>query len=210
MDLQEENTSKRIKEAILSGEEGHIYFIKDFTDYGSDNLIAKILYRLEKNNILVRLAKGIYLYPVITRFGITYPSLYQIAKAIAERDKAQIMPTGSTALNQLELSTQVPMNAVYITTGTSRVIKVGKRKITFKRSAPRNFAYKGTIFPLVVFAMKELGKKNIDSSILKQIEEILLKRLNEQEQDSFSHDIILAPAWIRNLLLPIIKKQAYE
>lgn len=206
MGSQEESISKKIKEAILSGEEGHIYFIKDFTDYGKDALIAKVLYRLEKNNILIRLAKGIYLYPVVTRFGVDYPSLHNIAKSIAARDKAAIMPTGSTALNELGLSTQVPMNAVYLTTGSSRIINVGKRKITFKRSVPKNFAYKGTVFPLVVFAMKELGKKRIDSSILKQIEDMLLK-INDKEQETISHDVNLAPAWIRNLLLPIIKRQ---
>ena len=51
------------------------------------------------------------------------------------------MPTGSAALNLLGISTQVPMNAVYLTTGSSRVIKIGNRKITFKRSAPKNLEY---------------------------------------------------------------------
>ena len=93
--MQKESISKRIKEAILSGEKGHIYFIKDFADYKNDALVTKVLYRLEKNKILIRLAKGIYLYPVVTSFGIYYPSLDYIAKSIANRDKAKVMPTGS-------------------------------------------------------------------------------------------------------------------
>lgn len=49
LSLQKENISKRIREAILSGEKGHIYFIKDFADYKNDALVTKVLYRLEKN-----------------------------------------------------------------------------------------------------------------------------------------------------------------
>ena len=50
--------------------------------------------------------------------------------------------------------------------------------------------------------MKELGEKNIDDSVLRKIEVLLNK---SDEKESFEHDIALAPAWIRNLLLPIIK-----
>ena len=50
--------------------------------------------------------------------------------------------------------------------------------------------------------MKELGEKNIDAPIMKQIEKILLKI---DEQATLSHDIALAPFWIRSLLLPIIR-----
>lgn len=203
MNGQEESTSKKIKDTILSGEEGRIYFISDFVDLGNDALVAKVLYRLEKSNLLIRLSKGIYLYPVVTRFGVSYPSLHTIAKAIAERDKVKIMPTGHAALNQLGLSTQVPMNAIYLTSGSARTIQVGKRKITFKRSVPKNFQYKGSLLPLIVFAMKELGEKNIDDSVFRKIEDLLNK---SDERESFEHDIALAPAWIRNLLLPIIKK----
>lgn len=204
MGSQQENITKIIRESILSGEKGRIYFIKDFAYLENDTLVTKVLYRLEADKLLIRLANGIYLYPIKNRFGISYPSLDSIAKSIANRDKTEIMPTGSTALNQLGLSTQVPMNAIYLTTGSPRTIQIGNRKITFKKSVPKNFSYKGRIFPLVVSSMKALGAKNINNHILNQIEEILLKA---DEKDTIDHDITLAPSWIRNLLLPILKKQ---
>ena len=42
------------------------------------------------------------------------------------------------------------MNAVFLTTGSTRTIKIGNRKVLFKHSAPRNFVYKGTLMPLIV------------------------------------------------------------
>ena len=53
--------------------------------------------------------------------GILYPTFEEIAAAIARRDKAKIVPTGIYALNQLGLSTQLPMNVVYLTEGSPTV-----------------------------------------------------------------------------------------
>ena len=83
--------------------------------------------------MLVRISQGIYLYPMRNRFGILEPSIDDIAVAIAQKDKAGIIPSGLTALNKLALSTQVTMNAVYLTDATAREIKIGNRTIVFKR-----------------------------------------------------------------------------
>ncbi|MDR3247129.1 MAG: DUF6088 family protein [Prevotellaceae bacterium] len=60
-------------------------------------------------------------------------------KKNCERDKAQIMPTGDTALNILGFSTQVPTNAVYITNSAKRKVKVGDRNIIFKNVVQKTF-----------------------------------------------------------------------
>ena len=84
--------------------------------------------------MLVRISQGIYLYPMRNRFGILKPSIDDIAVAIAQKDKARIIPSGLTALNKLGLSTQVTMNdAVYLTDATAREIKIGNRTIVFKQ-----------------------------------------------------------------------------
>lgn len=198
-----ESITGQIKKRILSSEKGSLYFISDFSDIQNNDLVTKILSRLAAEGILVKLANGIYLYPQTNHFGINYPSLYTIAKAIAKRDNAQIMPTGNTALNQLGISTQVPMNNVYLTTGSSRTIQIGKRKITFKHSVPKHFAYQSQIVPLIVFSMKELGENKIDDNFLRKVEEIIDKA---KEREEIEQDILLAPVWIQNKLKPIINK----
>ena len=72
---------------------------------------------------IIRIARGIYCKPKVDTefgFGILYPSVDEVAQAIAQRDKCRIVPTGDAALNKLGLSTQVPMNAAYYTDGTPR------------------------------------------------------------------------------------------
>lgn len=83
--------------------------------------------------MLVRISQGIYLYPMRNRFGILKPSIDDIAVAIAQKDKAGIIPSGLTALNKLALSTQVTMNAVYLTDATAREIKIGNSTIVLKQ-----------------------------------------------------------------------------
>ena len=77
-----------------------------------------------RQGILHRLSRGIYLKAKETKFGIIYPTTEDIAIAIAERDNAEILPTGSTALNMLGLSEQVTMTPVFLTSGSARKIQM--------------------------------------------------------------------------------------
>ncbi|WP_370757419.1 DUF6088 family protein [Coprobacter secundus] len=88
---------------------------KDFAHLNNDGLVTRALSRLEKEGVLIRLSQGLYLYPSRNKFGILRPSIEEIAYAVAEKDKARIIPSGLTALNKLGLSTQVTMNSVYLT-----------------------------------------------------------------------------------------------
>ena len=86
--------------------------VKDFAHLNNDGLVTRALSRLEKEGVLIRLSQGLYLYPSRNKFGILRPSIEEIAYAVAEKDKARIIPSG---LNKLGLSTQVTMNSVYLT-----------------------------------------------------------------------------------------------
>lgn len=191
--------SQIVKERIKAGEKGTIYFVNSFSDLQNDQTVTKALQRLSEDGLLTRLSKGIYLYPETTRFGTITPSIDEIVKSIAERDNVSILPTGSTALNKLGFSTQVPMNAVFLTTGSTRTIKVGNRKIVLKHSAPRNFAYKGMLMPLVVESLKELGESNIDSEVYKKLEKII-STLSQTDINTFTEDLQYAPQWIRTII----------
>lgn len=186
--------SKEIRNRIVQGGEGRLYVVGDFADLNNDALVTRVLSRLEKETLLIRLSQGVYLYPNQNRYGVHKPSIDLIAKAIAEKDKARIIPSGLTALNVLGLSTQVPMNAIYLTNGTPRTVTVGSRKIVFKKSAPRSFAYKSELFPLVVSAMKEIGEEKINDDAILNLKKILAKETN---QELIRQDFLIAPQWIR-------------
>lgn len=198
------SVSQIIKGRASHFEEGKLFTINDFEDLNNDSLVTRTLSRLQNEGVIVRVATGIYMNPKQTQFGILHPTIDQIAHKIAERDKAQIMPTGDTALNILGFSTQVPMNAIYITNGAKRKVKVGERNIIFKNVVQKNFQYNGKLLPLIIIALKELGEKNITDEIKNKIIN-LISTSSAEEQSTMIHDLYLSPVWIKELLLPIIK-----
>jgi hypothetical protein len=179
------------------------YTAGDFADLHNDPVVTRTLSRLAKSGFVIRISQGIYLYPKQTEFGPKLPTVYEVAKTIAKKDKSDIIPSGMTALNELGLSTQIPMKAIYLTNGTPRTIKLGKRTIVFKHSVPKMFSYKSKTFPMVVLALKEIGEENITEEIISSLKEVLSK---EKKQDLIRHDYNLAPQWIRKKLL-LLKEQ---
>lgn len=190
----------QLEDKILSLKKGAIVFVSDFAGFGTAENVKKVLLRLEKKQLLVRLAHGIYLYPKIDKeLGILYPSTESIAEAIAKRDKIRIIPTGIYALQQLGISTQIPMNVIYLTDGASRKIKVGKRIITFKKTAPKNLAIKNKVLSNIVQGLKELGKENITDEVKQKINQALEK----VPVEILKEEILNAPVWVRNEVLSL-------
>ncbi|TCO01252.1 DUF6088 family protein [Natronoflexus pectinivorans] len=200
--MERPQVENRIAESLKILPKGSVLFVDDFLDYGSPESVKKALLRLKEKNILVRLAHGIYLYPKIdNELGVLFPSTEEITKAIARRDKARIIPTGTQALNKLGLTTQVPMKVVYLTDGAARSIKVGKRTITFKKTSPKNLMVKGEISSLAIQALKTIGQKKVDENTIEKIQSIL----RNEKIENIIYDAKLAPAWINKILMQTIR-----
>ena len=133
--------ARNIESTIETFDRGRIFFADDFTGLASPETIRQTLLRLSKTGKIIRIAQGIYCRPEIDDrlgLGVIYPTLEQIAEAVAEHNHARIVPTGEYALNVLGLSTQIPMNFVYLTDGPSRTMEIsGGRGITFRNTAPQ-------------------------------------------------------------------------
>ena len=201
--MKPQSIHNQIEEKIKSLKKGSILFIADFIEFGTAENVKKVLLRLEKKEILIRLAHGIYLYPKKDKIlGTLFPSTEEIAVAIAKRDKARIISTGVQALQQLGLSTQVPMNVVYLTDGAPRKIKVGKRTITFKKTTTKNLTIKDKKLNIVIQGLKELGKDNVDENAKQKIKKVL----HQMSIENIKEDSVAAPTWIRNTILELINK----
>jgi hypothetical protein len=192
---------------IKKASRGSLFFVDSFAGMGNAKSVGKALERLVHTGYLHRVATGIYVHPVKDNIlGIVMPGIEDIAKAIAKRDKARILPTGSYALYKLGLSTQVPLNVVYYTDASARKIKLGKQTITFKKSSAKNLAAIGQLSKLAVQALRTIGKDKVSNQELEKIRELLKK----EKPYHLQHDIKLAPEWIRKLLRPVVSGQPNE
>lgn len=192
-----QSVEKKIEKSIKSKPKGSLVLPGDYLNFGSSDAIRKALDRLENKQVILRVAQGIYVRPKESDLiGKLIPTAEEVAEAIAKRDRIRTVPTGSYALNALGLSTQVPMNIVLLTDGSPREIKVGKRKIKFKKTTPKNLLAKGKISRLVIQALKEIGNGKVTMGEELKIIELLKK---EDEKD-LKHDIALAPVWIQKIM----------
>lgn len=198
-----QSVENKILSAIKSKKYGTILFASDFADVGERKTINKAFERIALSGKIIRLARGIYCKPKVDTefgFGIIYPSVDDVAQAIAQRDKCRIVPTGDTALNKLGLSTQVPMNAVYFTDGTPRRIKIyNGRGILFKHVVPKRLDFKSELIMLITFALQTLGQGNMSEEQFNRIKQLL----SNEPKERIVEDLKLIPGWIRSIILKI-------
>ncbi|MBU6340110.1 MAG: hypothetical protein KGS48_01335 [Bacteroidetes bacterium] len=182
---------------IKKARRGSAFFVDSFTTIANAKSVNKALERLVAAGELRRVATGIYVRPSKDKIiGTVLPSVDEIAIAIAKRDKARIVPTGSYALYKLGLTTQIPMNIVYYTSASARKIKIGKQTITFKKASSKSVAAIGDISKLVIQALRTIGKDKVTVEEIEKIKEVL----KSEKKYHLQHDLKLAPVWIRQLL----------
>ncbi len=187
----------KILEKIKRNPRGTIFFVDSFIKTANAKAINKALERLVKSGEIERVAQGIYVRPVIDDYiGKVLPSIEEIAVAIAKRDRAKIVPTGSYAMYKLGLTTQVPLNIVFYSDTSARKIKIGKQTITFKKASSKNLAFIGKISTLAIQALRTIGKDQVTVEEIKQINKIL----KNENSKHLQHDLQLAPVWIRKLI----------
>jgi hypothetical protein len=178
---------------------GRLFFADTFSTITNTKTINKALERLVKSGELERVATGIYVRPIIdNHIGKVLPSIEEIAIAIAKRDRAKILPTGSFAMYKLGLTTQVPLNIVYYSDTSARKIKIGNQTITFKKASSKNLSFIGETSMLAIQALRTIGKDKVTDKEIIQINTILKK----ENPKHLQHDLLLAPVWIRKLITP--------
>ena len=186
----------KVRAKITYARYGEVFFVSTFHQFDVE-YVTKLLAQFEKEGLITRIAKGVYVKVKKTRFGVVYPSAFELVTEIAKRDKAKIFPTGDTAANRLGFSTQVPMNASFLTSGSSRKLKLGNRTVTLTHGSPKKFAYKGKLMPELVQALRSIGEDNITESVEKRVAQLLSATL---ETETIEHDLLLAPVWVRQII----------
>lgn len=198
----------KIYQVIKYRKRGSIFFSSDFVSKGSLASVNKALSQLAKRGDIIRLAPGIYCRPEkdeVFGMGIIYPSLDAIADAIASRDGARIVPTGTYAQNRLGLSTQIPMNAVFLTDGSPRRIKVYNGKgILFKRVSPKIFKFKSSLAMMLTLALKDIGEKSLTVEQIDTVKQLIIN----EPKNAFINDYPFMPEWIRQLIDKIYEENS--
>lgn len=173
---------------------------KDFVDLGSRVAVDQALSRLVNLGQIRRIGRGFYSLPrmsQITKRAVPVnPEL--VVAALERRDGVRITPDGLTCANQLNLTSAVPNNSIYMTDGPSRKIRVDGRTIQLRHTGTKLMSWAGRSAAPVVFALNWLGPQiALNPSISKTLNRELPKKVKEE---LVRHSGSL-PGWI----VPIIR-----
>jgi len=180
-----------ILQQALSLPEGGVLSPKEFLHLGNRAAVDQAFSRLTKAGKLLRVARGTYAAPVSSRFGTRTPSPEKIVMSLAEQTGETVVSHGASAANALGLTQQVPIREVYLTSGRTRTLKLGRSEVQIKH-APRWMLALGTRpAGAAIRALAWLGPAHASQSLVE-----LRKALPQSEWQALTAARAALPSWM--------------
>lgn len=183
---------------------GSAFMLSDFTDNVDYENAKKNAQILERKGIIRRVLRGVYDKPkfskAINEYAVPYPN--EIAKAIARGLRWEIAPDGNAALNILSLSTQVPANWSYVSTGPYKKYKIDNVTIEFNHRANKELAGMSDNTKILIQALKAIGKDNINNDIINKLK----RHYKKIEKKDILEESKNTTIWIREVIKKICEE----
>lgn len=191
------NARNVIEEQVQAVPEGQPFFPAQFLTLGSRASVDQVLSHLAKAGRIKRIARGIYVRPKQNKYvGEVLPGPEAIVKQVAASEGASVQVHGAEAARRFELTTQVPMQLVFYTSGRSREINVGRMKIRLRHTSPRKLAMSERPAGLALTALEYLGKHNVTPEVIERVR----RKLAPTEFEALRQASTAMPAWLAEAL----------
>jgi len=159
--------AKQVMEHAAGLPEGTPLAAKELLHLGNRAAVDQVLSRLVRRGALLRAGRGIYVLPVESRFGSRAPSTAKLVEGMASQRGETIVSHGAAAANALGLTTQVPVRAVYLTSGASRRLKLGAQTVELRHAPVWQLIFPGRAAGDVVRALAWLGPEKAGEALRK-------------------------------------------
>lgn len=171
--------------------------------------IDSTLSDLVKAKKIRRVSRGLYDYPKYSELlqKELSPDIEQVAQAYARKFNWRIEVSGDSALNILNLSTQIQAKYIYLSDGPNKSYKLfNDVVIEFKKSVLKDFGFKYKESSLTVQALKSLGKEHITDEIINIIKEQIEPKMYEK----ILKDTQSTTVWVYEIIKIICKDNNHE
>ncbi|NCB11639.1 MAG: hypothetical protein EOM78_08405 [Erysipelotrichia bacterium] len=179
--------------------------IKKFERQQIDNVLSDLV----KDKKIRRVSRGIYDYPKYSELlqKELSPDIEQVARAIGRKFNWRIEVSGDTALNILNLSTQIQAKYIYLSDGPNKSYKLfNDVEIEFKKSVLKDIGFKYKESSLIVQALKSLGKEHITDEVIEKIKEQIEPKMHEK----ILKDTQSTTVWVYEIIKQICKDNNHE
>lgn len=192
-----QSTAELVRSHIEAAPQGEPFSSIELLSLGTRAAVDSALSRLTKEGFITRITRGVYVRPLYNEYiGEVTPSPYRIAEVVARTTGSVIGINGAEAARGFALSTQMSMQSLFLTTGPTRVISVGKSKIHMRHTSPRKLALAGRPAGMALTAMYYLGKEELTPAVVGAIR----KKLPPAEFEILSTSTKLMPAWMSDVI----------
>ena len=200
-----ESVRNKVISRIYGRGRGWCFTPNDFISDFSKNEINVALHTLLNENKIRRISRGLYDYPIFSSIlnKNVAPDMEQVAFALARKFSWRIQPSGETALNYLELSTQVMGKYFYLSDGPSKTYDILGQTLEFKHHIYREAAISDKKTMLVVQAIKSIGENNITPEFVSKLE----NKFTQEEWNKIKKYSSKATGWIYKLISEIADKK---
>ena len=185
----------RLSETILrlahAQPEGAPVLAKGLLHLGSRAAVDQALSRLVRRGALMRAGRGVYVLPVESRFGRRSPSVEKTVAGLAEARGERIANSGAMAANVLGLTTHVPVKHVFLTSGSSRTLTLGRARIELRHAPPWQLALPGRRAGEAIRALAWLGRDKAGAAM-----RAVWQQLSEDERRELASVSAQMPGWL--------------
>ena len=171
--------------------EGTPVLAKALLHLGSRAAIDQALSRLVRRGALLRAGRGVYVLPIVSRFGHRAPSVENTVEGLAAACGERIANSGAMAANVLGLTTQLPVKRVFLTSGRSRTLTLGREHVELRRAPPWQLVLAGRRAGDAIRALAWLGRDKAGTAT-----EEVRQRLSEDERRELGKVSAQMPGWL--------------
>ena len=186
---------EKLSEAIMhharNQPEGAPVSAKGLLHLGSRAAVDQALSRFARRGDLLRAGRGLYLLPVNNRFGSRAPSVRKTIEALASQRGERIASSGAMAANALGLTTQVPVMPVFLTSGRSRKLKLGRQEVELRHAPSWQLVLTGRKAGDAVRALAWLGPDKAETVL-----EVIGQSLSIEERRELAGVSAQMPGWL--------------
>jgi Family of unknown function (DUF6088) len=131
------------------------------------------------------------------------PNLDATIEAISRRDKIQVMPNGIVVANDMGLTNAVPARPSHISSGKTKTVKVGNRKVYLQHVSQKAIAWADRPGGQFVAAVLWL-----DKAIASAPDTIALMRakLPDEVKQDLLQDLDLLPGWMASIARKVCER----
>lgn len=186
---------QRLTEEILEHSrtvpEGALLTAKGLLHLGQRAAVDQALSRLARRGKLLRAGRGLYVRPVESRFGARAPTTEKVVAGLAELRGETVASHGAVAANALGLTAQVPVRSVYLTSGPSRTLRLGRQSVEMRHAPAWQLVLAGRPAGEILRALAWLGPSKAEGAL-----RTLRRTLPASDLQALAKAAPLLPTWL--------------